>query len=100
MKFPNFPSRCLYLLILASAWLGRAIAQPAATGTIEGRVRDAGTNTFIQNVRVSVAGGAFTAVTNAAGEYRLLNVPAGSVSLTAQLPNFAPQTKSVTVAGL
>jgi iron complex outermembrane receptor protein len=97
ITIPTLFSRCLVLAALVGTMFGHAFAQSPATGVIEGRVRDAGTNNFVQNVRITVGDSTLEAVTNAAGEYRLANAPAGTMNLTARLPNFVSQTRAVTV---
>jgi hypothetical protein len=55
--------------------------QPAATGSIEGRVFDAGRGEYLENALVSVEGTTLETLTDATGGYRLTTVPAGSARL-------------------
>ncbi|MBI5767912.1 MAG: TonB-dependent receptor [Verrucomicrobia bacterium] len=56
-------------------------AQPAATGTIEGRVQNARTGEFLERARLTIAGSSLEAFTAADGSFRLAPVPAGDVTL-------------------
>ncbi len=73
-------------------------AQPAATGSIEGRVSNTAAGTFLANVRLTVDGTALEAFTNESGEYRLPGVPAGEVSVRASVAGLGQQTARVRVA--
>ncbi len=64
------------VLLLALAPLSAAMAQ---TGTIVGRVTDISTKQPVGDVRIVLTGGAAETQSNAAGEYRLINVRAGNV---------------------
>ncbi len=76
---------------LASA----AFAQ--STGTIQGRVLNAGTQRYLNNARVQVAGTNTQVFTNAYGEYNLFNVPAGEATLNVFYTGLEPQTVKVEV---
>ncbi len=104
---PPYPVRFLPLLrvlILAGlvgfAALGRLSAQtpPAGVGTIEGRVSNARSGDYMENVRITVAGTALETFSDSAGVYRLANVPAGSVRVTAFFSGLPPWTTAVQVA--
>src|SRR5262245_21256819 len=56
-----------------------ATSQP--TGTISGRVKNVATNQYLNKAQVSVKGTDFVALTDEFGSYRLVNLPAGSVTL-------------------
>lgn len=73
------------------------MAAAAATGTVEGRVLNAATATYVENVRVTVEGTALRTFTDAAGQYRLTDVPAGEVRLRAFRTGLEPQVASATV---
>lgn len=77
---------------------GPAFAQDA-TGTVEGRVLNAANGTYLSKARVIVEGTNLEALTNDFGEYRILNVPAGSAKLTVSYTGQAPRSAVVTVAG-
>lgn len=73
------------------AWLAIAIgllpiatqAQSAGTGTVTGRVMNAGTGDYLRNAVVSIEGTNISTIAEAGGNYRLLNVPAGEVKIKA-----------------
>jgi TonB-dependent receptor len=76
-------------------------AQPApatSTGTIEGRVLNASTGNFLNNARVSVQGTTIETFTNATGDYRLVDVPAGATTVTATFLGLEQQSAAVRVA--
>lgn len=74
-----------------------AAAQPAATGSIRGRVLNADTGDYLNNARVTVAGTALQAFTNSYGEYRLANVPAGEATVQVFYTGFPEKGATVTV---
>jgi TonB-dependent starch-binding outer membrane protein SusC len=55
----------------------------AQTGTITGKVRDAATRLPITDARVTIVGTALTTQTNAEGDYRLVNLRPGRVTVQA-----------------
>lgn len=82
------------LLLLAAP----APAQTAGAGSIEGRVLNSINGRYLDSAHLSVAGTSIEAVTNAFGEYRLSDVPAGSARVTVSYGGLAPQTVAVAVA--
>ena len=70
----------------------------SGTGTVEGRVSIAAGGDYLQGVRITVPGTTLEAFTDAAGYYRLGNVPAGTVQLSAFRTGLPTQTLSVAVA--
>ena len=75
---------------MANAAFSNALPKATEVGTIAGFVRN------MQNQAVSgatVAVGTHTATTNASGAYSLMNVPAGTHSVTASHPNYSPVTQ-------
>ncbi len=70
-----------------------------ATGTIEGRVLNATSGRYLNNVRVSVEGSTQETFTNEFGEYRLVGVPAGSVTLNVFFTGLDSQRITVDVQG-
>jgi TonB-linked SusC/RagA family outer membrane protein len=84
-------------VVLAAASALRA-QPPAAPTVIEGTVRDAGSGAGLPNAQVFVAGTQLGASTNAAGAYRIVNAPAGSVQVRVRLLGFAQASQAVTVA--
>ena len=65
------------LLVFASI-LG---AQAVSTGTIEGRVFNVRRGEYVENARITVDGSGQQVLTDATGQYRLTNLPAGPVTL-------------------
>jgi iron complex outermembrane receptor protein len=107
MTTPASPARArasvlLRLAVSAAAFflaaLGFAQPQAPATGTIEGRVLNATSGTYLNNARVVVDGTRLETVTNASGEYRLAGVPAGSARVVAVFTGLQAETAVVTVA--
>jgi len=74
-------------------------AQNPAAGIIEGRVFNPGTGEYLEFVRVTVDGTSLATFTDQSGEYRLANVPAGTVKVTAFRTGVPSQSRTVTVAG-
>lgn len=87
------------------AWLTLAIgllpiaaqAQSAGTGTVTGRVMNAGTGDYLRNAVVSVEGTNISTIAEAGGSYRLLNVPAGDVKIKAEFAGLDALEQTVTV---
>jgi TonB family protein len=69
-----------------------------ARGTVSGAVRDS-SGAGIAGAEISVAGTALRAHTNAQGEFRLTNVPAGTVTVGVRRLGFVPAVASVVIAG-
>lgn len=74
-------------------------AQSPSTGIIEGRVLNSQTGEYLSNARLTVDGTRLETFSDADGDYRLTNVPAGSARLTAFFTGLPPQTSAVTVTG-
>ncbi len=70
-----------------------------SVGTVEGRVLNATSGRYLNNVRVSVEGSTQETFTNEFGEYRLVGVPEGEVRLNVVFTGMAPQTVTVRVNG-
>src|SRR5689334_20669596 len=56
-------------------------AQTAGTGIVRGHVQSQATGNFLNNARVRVVGSKLEAFTDVAGEFQLVGVPAGAVTL-------------------
>jgi TonB-dependent receptor len=87
----------LFLALAAIATVGVAQTAPNATGSIAGRVMDAGGNVSLERVRVTVEGTSLEAFTDAGGAYRIDGVPAGTVQVKLFYTGMAPQTTAVSV---
>ena len=68
-----------------------------STGTIVGRVVEVGTSQPVPDAQVVVAGTGFGTRTDASGQYRIVNVPAGLAQLRVMRIGYEPATDSVTV---
>lgn len=66
-----------------------------AVGNVSGTVRDAGTGFGIDSA--TVTDGTRTATTDAVGGFSLLNIPAGSGTITASKPGYRTASEAVTV---
>lgn len=69
-----------------------------ATGTITGRVQDGTAQLALENARVTIVGSNREAFTNAFGNYRLTDVPAGELTLRVFYTGLVPQNITLTVA--
>lgn len=104
------PTCCLlrFAATAAAAWVLSTIsmAQEAASpdagtnrgvGTIQGRVLNESSGSYLGNARVAVAGTSAETSTDATGFYRLTNVPAGTVEVVVTYVNFHPDSATVSV---
>jgi TonB-dependent SusC/RagA subfamily outer membrane receptor len=73
-------------------------AGQTATGTVRGRVTDAASGRGIADAQVQVQDTRIGAITNANGEYTLLQVPAGPRVITVRRLGFQPMTQAATIA--
>lgn len=88
-----------FLLVQICACLvATASAQSPATGTIQGRVRNAELGIYLSKALVIIDGTTVETLTNEFGEYTLYNVPTGEVRLTASYTGQTPVSATVTVA--
>ena len=98
MNFGSFLRPLLHLLAaLALLTSTRVSAQSAGTGTIEGRVFDAGRGEYLEGARLTVEGSVLETFTAAGGQYRFSQVPAGTVRVKVFFTGLATQTVSVSV---
>jgi TonB-dependent receptor len=86
------------LLRITTLLLFFTVSAQAADGVIEGRVMNASSGNFLNNVRVAVRGTTLVAHTNEMGEYRLPNVPVGAATVTASYVGMEPQVGTVNVS--
>ena len=73
-------------------------AQGPATGTIEGRVFDAGRGEYLERAHLTIEGTTLEAFTDSSGQYRFSNVPAGSAKVKVFFTGLLTQTTAVAVA--
>jgi len=84
-------------LILAAAPCAFAQEQPRAPVTITGHVKDAVKGVPVDGARVLVEGTGWGAITDTAGFYRIIGVPAGPQTLRANRIGFAPSRREIVV---
>src|SRR5262245_60143268 len=66
-----------------------AVAQPAGTGSISGRILNPATGEYVRNVEVSVRGTTLTTVSADDGSYRITGVPAGEAVVVVNYTGYA-----------
>ena len=89
--------RLIAAVALGLGLVAPAAAQQGATGTIRGQVTDAMTMRPLAGAQVSVIGTGRGALANAAGQFIILNVPAGTVTVRAELIGHGRADQEVTV---
>lgn len=72
-------------------------AQAAVTGTIQGRVLNAVNGQYLNNARVTVENTSIETFTNEFGEYRLTNLPAGTVTVRVTYTGQIPEVFTVSI---
>ncbi len=97
----HLASRRVLLAVLLA--VGAALSAPRwlaaqGTGTISGTVTDGASGQSLGDVRIHVAGGLLQGVTDLKGLYRIVNVPAGSITLEVRRIGYRAVEKSVTLA--
>jgi iron complex outermembrane receptor protein len=101
MKSSDNPTRTLRHsgLVAAAIWLlaTSLTAQTSPTGVLTGKVLNATSGNYLNNVRVVVKDTRLEANTNENGEYRIVGVAAGPVTVLVSYTGMTPQTKSVLV---
>ncbi len=93
----SFPAAARAFFALAVLFSLSLRAQTAATGTIEGRVYDAGRSGYLEKARLTIEGTGLQAFTDESGQYRFTNVPAGNATVKVFFTGLAPQTEVVPV---
>ena len=73
-------------------------AQSAATGTVEGRVFDAGRGEYLERARLTIEGTTQEAFTDSSGQYRFTGVPSGTARVKVFFTGLLSQTETVNVA--
>jgi TonB-linked SusC/RagA family outer membrane protein len=77
---------------------GQPAAQPAAqTGTVRGRVVEAGSQRPVSDAQVQIVGTTAGAITNPAGEFTISNVPVGARTLRVRRIGFTATDRAVAV---
>jgi iron complex outermembrane receptor protein len=99
--FPRPPRVLAAALLVLALWFIVPLplpAQPRPAGEIAGRVLNASTGSYLNNARVAVVGSDLATRTDENGDYRLRDVPAGTVQVAASFVGLETQTIAVTVA--
>ncbi len=96
---PRLASACPRLLALAFvlALTPLRAQTAAATGAIAGRVFNPANNTYVERARLTVVGTALETFSDADGNYRLDNVPAGAAQIRVFRTGAPTTTTTVTV---
>lgn len=91
---------CLRLLsvVIGFACVRLFAADAPATGAIQGHVINGQNGNFLSKARVTVVGTSFEALTDDYGNYTLLKVPAGTVTVRAEYTGQTPVTADVNVS--
>ncbi len=71
--------------------------KPEGAGVITGRILNKATGQYLSDAIVTIEGTSIQAVTDSTGAYRLENVPAGAVRVSASYAGLDDMTKDVTV---
>ena len=69
----------------------------AATGTVRGRITDAGSGRGLADVQLLVTGTRIGAITNPNGEFTIAGAPTGPRTVTVRCIGYQPVTRAVTV---
>ena len=86
MHLSNRMKPVLVLALVAALLGGAHVSLPAqATGTVRGKVVEAGSQRGLSGVQVFVPGSTRGALTNAAGDYLIVGVPAAPQTLRVQM---------------
>ncbi len=83
---------------IAAFFIPIRAAEPAPTGSIEGRVLNAASASYVDGARVTVEGTALETFTDDDGSYRLDGVPAGDARIHLFYTGTAPHVATVRVA--
>lgn len=100
LRFPRLFLRTRLGVALAIVGLLAAplTAQPAATGTIVGRVQNEQSANYLNKAQVTVRGTQASVQTNSAGEYRLTGVPTGDAVVDVFYTGMAPFSAKVSIS--
>jgi len=92
-------SQHLSLILIFSFWSLLDGFSQASNGTITGKIRDSQTGDYLVGATVLVQNTLLGASTNAEGNFRIVNVPAGSQTLVVSYLGFKNQEVPVTIQG-
>lgn len=94
LALATFPT---HSLAQPSGSTDRRDAQPVGTGNIAGRVKNAVSDEYLANARITLAGSDVVVFTAPDGSFRIAGVPAGTHELTASYTGLDPQTVQLDV---
>lgn len=99
MRAPlGLPSVACALIVASALSVATLHAQqPRESGTINGKVLNQATGRYLAGAVVSVVGTQLETVSSADGSFRLPNVPAGEVTVTATYTDLDRATRTITV---
>ena len=93
LRFLRAPvARCIALCLLISSFTH---AQTIGAATLTGRVQNNAAGAALENARVTIAGTNRETFTDAFGEYRFAQLPAGEVTVQAFYTGLTPQSATV-----
>ena len=87
----------LHRIVALSLAIAAPLLAQSTTGTIEGRVLNAATATYVEGARVTIDGTALETFTDADGRFLLAAVPAGSAQLRVVYTGAAPSVATLRV---
>ena len=96
-KNPSIFARWLAVLT-ATVLAATVVAQNPATGSIEGRVFDAGRGGYLERARLTLEGTTQEAFSDSSGYYRFTGVPAGRTQVQVFFTGLLAQTATVNVS--
>ena len=102
----TFDERSGTFAVARAAGPNASVAAPApatavrarGAGTLEGRVLNLTSKSYLTNARITIEGTTLGAFTDESGEFRLVGVPAGEVNVRVFFTGLAPQTVRVAVS--
>ena len=98
----NSPRRIGFTVValifsVAAASIPPSLSAQAARGTLRGQVVDAANMRPLAGVQISVPGTGLGTLTNASGQYLLINIPAGTHEVRAQSIGYGAEEATVTI---
>lgn len=97
MRFPRCTHRLSCVLLLFGVAVFSAEQADAQAGTVRGKVTTAASMQPLAGAQVSLAGTGHGTLTNSAGDYLIVGVPAGTYTVRVQMIGFTREEVTVTV---
>lgn len=98
MRWFTLPARLQIGMAVVLIGCAPAMVSAQNSGSIRGRVTDAGTGRPIAEASVTLTGTRLGAVTNTAGDYSMTAVPTGTYEIAARRIGYGRSARSITVA--